>query len=112
MDPVDLVQRQLEAYNARDLEAFVATYSETIKVFRMPAAEPAIAGKAQLSEIYATQRFNLPGLRAEIVNRIALGNKVIDHERVWGVHARPVEVVAVYEVSGGLIQNVWFFSGE
>lgn len=110
MNAVDVVQRQLEAYNARDLERFVATYSDTVRVFRMPAPEPAIVGKAQLSEFYAKQRFNLPGLRAEIVNRIALGNKVIDHERVWRVHEHPFEAAAVYEVSAGVIQNVWFFS--
>ena len=79
-------------------------------IFRVPAPEPAIVGKARLSEFYATQRFNLPGLRADIVSRIVLGNKVFDHERVWGVHEQPFEAVAVYEVSGGLIQNVWFFS--
>ena len=39
-----------------------------------------------------------------------MGNKVVDHERVWGVHEQPFEAVAVYEVSAGLIQNVWFFA--
>ena len=37
MNPVDIVQEQLEAYNARDLDRFAATYSETIRIFRMPA---------------------------------------------------------------------------
>ncbi len=78
----------------------------------MPSVEPSISGKARFAEFYATQRFNLPGLRAEIVNRIVLGNKVIDHERVWGVHAGPMEVAAVYDVVGERIERVWFFSAE
>ncbi len=60
----------------------VARYSETITIFRMPSTEPIVSGKVALAAFYSMQRFNLPGLRAEIVNRIVLGNKVIDHERV------------------------------
>jgi hypothetical protein len=108
MNPVDIVQEQLEAYNARDLERFAATYSDTIQIFRMPAGEPAIAGQVQLRDTYRG-RFASPNLHAEIVNRIVIGNKVIDHERVVGIEAGPIEAVAVYEVGGGLIRAVWFF---
>jgi hypothetical protein len=110
MAAIDVVQRQVDAYNARDLDRFVATYSETIAIFRMPSTEPIISGKSELAKFYATQRFNLPGLRAEIVDRMVLGNKVIDHERVWGVRDAPLEIAAVYEVAGELIERVWFFA--
>ena len=106
------VQIQLEAYNARDLQRFVAVYSEDVRVYRLPATEPILAGKAAFTEHYATQRFHLPGLRAEIVRRIVLGNKVIDHERVYGVREQPYEVVAVYEVVDGLILTGLFFSAD
>jgi len=71
-----IVERQVDAYNARDLDRFVATFSDAILIYRMPSIEPVLSGKAQLAEFYATQRFNRPGLRAEIMNRIVLGNKV------------------------------------
>ena len=112
MSAVDVVQRQVEAYNDHDLDRFVSAYSETITIFRMPSAEPSISGKAQLAEFYSSQRFNLPALRAQIVNRMVLGDKVIDHERVWGVRDRPIEVVAIYQVVGDLIERVWFFSPD
>jgi hypothetical protein len=105
---VDIVQRQLEAYNARDLEAFAATYAEDVKLYRMPTAQPTTAGKAALREVYR-QRFASPSLHAQILFRIVLGNKVVDHERVVGIREHPVEVLAVYEVDGGLIRAVWFF---
>jgi hypothetical protein len=105
---VDVVQEQLEAYNARDLDRFAATYGEDIRIYRLPAPEAAIVGQAQLREAYA-KRFASPNLHAEIVNRIVLGNKVIDHERVVGIKDTPIEAVAVYEVADGLIQVVWFF---
>ena len=107
-DPVDIVQEQLEAYNARDLERFSATYSDDIRIYRLPATEPAIVGKAQLAETYR-KRFSAPGLHATIVNRMVLGNKVIDHERVVGIKEVPIEAVAVYEVVDGHIRTVWFF---
>src|SRR5438046_2017725 len=108
MTPTEIVQLQLEAYNARDLDAFARTYADSIRIFRMPATEPAIVGMEKLREVYRN-RFRSAGLHAEIVNRIVLGNKIIDHERVVGIEENPVEALAVYEVAGGLIQTVWFF---
>ncbi len=81
-------------------------------VFRIPAVEPAIAGKAQFAVFYATQRFNLPDLHADIVNRIVLGNKIIDHERISGVRETPFEIVVAYEVVGDVIERVWTFAPE
>ena len=107
MNVTDIVQRQLEAYNARDLDRFVATYAEAIKIYRLPATEPAIVGKEQLAAVYR-ERFSSPSLHAEILTRIVLGNKVIDHERVRGIRETLVEAVAIYEVVAGLIETVWF----
>jgi len=108
MRPVDLVQRQLDAYNARDLDAFVATYADDVRVYRLPGAAPVLDGKAMLAEHYRTKRFNLPKLHADLVARIELGNKVIDHERVHGVRDEPFEALAIYEVVDGVIRTVWF----
>lgn len=107
MPPETVVQLQLEACNARDLPRFVACYSDQIQVFRPPAAEPALLGKAALAQYDATQRFNRPGLHAQLVNRMVLDRRVIDHERIVGVGEEPFEVAVVYEVADGLIQAVW-----
>jgi hypothetical protein len=109
MNPVDLVQRQLVAYNARDLTAFLECFAPSVRVFRPPLLEPSLLGKAQMAEFYATQRFNCPNLRAEILNRVVLGNKVFDHERIFGVLEEPFEMVVVFEVQNNLIQNVFSF---
>jgi hypothetical protein len=107
---VDIVQRQVDAYNAHDLARFVAEYSDDIEIYRMPATEPGIRGKEQLREFYAAQRFNRPLLRAEIVNRIVVGNKVVDHERVFGVQDAALEVIVAYDVVDGLIRRAWMFA--
>lgn len=109
MTPEALVQAQLDAYDAHDLQAFIACYSEDIKVYRPPAAEPVLAGKAAFADFYATQRFNRPALRAQVLNRMVLGNKVVDHERIAGLGDAPLEAAAVYEIKGGFISTVWFY---
>ena len=103
------VQRQLEAYNAHDIERFAAEYTEDIQVFRPPAAEPVLSGKQAFSEHYAKNRFTIPNLHATVVNRMVSGNKVVDHERIVGLAPEVVEAIAVYEVEGSRIKKVWFF---
>ena len=109
MNPADPVQRQLEAYNAHDLDRFVAEYAEDVQVFKPPATEPLLSGKQAFAEHYATNRFTLPDLHAEVVQRIVSGNTVVDHERVTGLGEGGVEAVAVYRVVDGLIAAVWFY---
>ena len=110
-DPAAFAQRQLEAYNARDLARFVAEYTEDVQVWRLPGTEPVLVGRAALAEHYRVHRFHLPALHAEVVNRMVFGNKVIDHERVSGVQATTMEVAAIYEVTPAGISKVWFVSG-
>lgn len=109
MTPEQLAQEQLDAYNARDLQRFVACYAEDVKLYRPPTATPFISSREQLATHYATNRFNLPGLHAQLCGRLVVGNKVFDHERVHGVREQPFEVLAAYEVRDGLIQAAYFF---
>ena len=88
---------------------FTAEYSDDIRVFRPPAKEPVLEGKKAFSEHYAKNRFSLPSLHAEIVNRMVVGSRVVDHERISGLQQGIVEAIAVYEVQDGLIRTVWFY---
>jgi hypothetical protein len=112
MTPEQIVQRQLEAYNAHDLDAFCDTYAEDVEIILLPDPAPALRGRDALRAFYACQRFNLPALHATIRQRMVLGNKVIDHEHVTGLDTQPREVVAIYEVIDGLIARVWFVAPE
>ncbi len=88
----------------------MVNFSDTVKVYRMATMELGIDGKAAMANFYATERFNHPGLRAELVTRFVLGNKIFDRERIWGMSDVPLEVVAVFEVQDGLIQTMWAYS--
>jgi hypothetical protein len=107
--PEDPVQRQLDAYNAHDLERFVAEYSDDVKVFRPPGTDPVLSGKKAFAEHYAQNRFTLPKLHARLVDRIVCGNIVVDHEDITGLSEANLAAVAVYEVVDGRIRTVWFF---
>jgi hypothetical protein len=108
LNPAAFAQRQLDAYNARDLERFVREYAEDVVVYRLPDPNPIIVGRAALAAHYRESRFNLPELHAKVVNRMVFGNKVIDQEVVVGVPGAPLEVAAIYEVSDQGICKVWF----
>lgn len=103
------VQRQLDAYNVRDLQRFLAEYAENVVVYRPPDPLPAIQGKQRLAEHYANNRFHLPQLHARLINRIVAGDIVVDQEEVTGVPGGVLGALAVYKVKDGVIQAVWFF---
>jgi hypothetical protein len=111
MTPIELAQEQLDAYNAHDLPRFLAVYSDSVTVFRLPDTRPFVVGKTDFAKLYV-ERFQQPELHAEVVQRIAFGDKVIDHERVTGLCAEVVEVAAMYYVQNGLIQTVWFLAAQ
>lgn len=111
-EPEAVVQRQLVAYNAKDLDAFAAEYADDVREYRPPAKEPFLDGKAAFKAYYGEKRFVLPTLHAEVVQRMVVGNKVADHERISGIGPSAVEGLAVYEVVAGKIKNVWFHSDE
>lgn len=109
MDAVIPVEKQFQAYNQHDLAAFVACYSDDFVAYRMPNLSPSLEGKAALEMFYKNHRFNNKALRAELVSRTVLGNKVFDHEIIYGIYDQPVNSIAVFEVENGLIKTAWFY---
>lgn len=111
-EPEVIVQAQLEAYNAHDIDAFVATYADDAQIFEHPAKLLAV-GSAQLRERYVA-RFKEPNLHAVIAKRIVMGNTVVDHERITRTFPEgpgTLEAVAIYEIQGGKIAKVWLVMG-
>lgn len=112
LDSASVVQRQLDAYNAYDLEALLETYAEDAQQFEHPAKLLA-SGITQLRERFAI-RFAEPNLHAQLLNRIVMGNIVIDHElvtRTFPEGPGTIELVATYEVLNGKIAKAWFITG-
>lgn len=107
-----VVQRQLEAYNARDVDALLTTYAPDAQLFEHPSRLLA-SGAAELRERF-TARFREPNLHALLLHRVAAGNFVIDHERVTRTFPEgpgEMELVMIYEVRDGRIANTWTIAG-
>jgi hypothetical protein len=108
MTAEQIVNRQLEYYNSHDLEGFASTYSKTIRIYNQGETTPYIEGIEALRKRYA-ERFSVPGLHAEIANRMVMGSFVIDYENITAEDEnKAAKAIAIYEVRDGLIQNVWF----
>jgi dienelactone hydrolase len=105
--PVEVVSRQLEAYNRHDLEQFLATYAPNAVMHSRDGRT--LTGRRALREVYGP-RLAAGKCRAEIVNRIAEGGWVVDHEIAHGIEPEPIRVLAAYRVLDGLIAEVRFFA--
>ncbi|QCX00403.1 steroid delta-isomerase [Aggregatimonas sangjinii] len=101
-----IVDKQLEAYNARDIDAFLATYSNDIKLFRYPN-RLTDEGQEALRKGYEDFFARTPDLNCEIKNRIQIGNKVIDEEYLT-IKGTSYSAVAIYEIENGKISKVTF----
>ena len=101
-----VVQQQLDAYNSGDIDAFMATYSEDIKLYNYPA-KLLSEGKAVMRDNYGSFFTANPELKCMIKNRIVLGNKVIDQEIISMKNSK-FSALAIYEVEGDKIVKVTF----
>jgi hypothetical protein len=84
MSPIeDAVERQVRAYNARDLETFVACYAEAV-IVEDAEGTAVMSGRDELRERYRELFERFPDQHAEIVARIRVRAYVVDDERISG----------------------------
>lgn len=106
------IQRQLDAYNAKDLDGLLAIYAADAQMFEYPATLAA-TGTTELRQRFAG-RFQEPDLHAQLLKRIVMGNIVVDHELVTRTFAEgtgTIELTMIYEVQNGKIQRAWMIPG-
>jgi hypothetical protein len=103
MSAAEVVSRQVEAYNARDLDRFLACYSPGV-VIRSGDGTVLMQGHDAMREAYG-ERFAQGGLHAEILNRVELGSWVVDEEHVTAEDL-DLRAVVAYEVGDALIERV------
>jgi hypothetical protein len=104
-DPEAVVQRQLDTYNARDIEGFLATFSDSAKIYSFGNPTPLAIGKEAIRSIYSNMFSASPNLHSTLVNRIVFENKIFDHESITGRNgsSEPLELVMLYIVKNGVI---------
>ena len=105
--PGDIVDRQLAAYNARDIDAYCSLFAPDAVICTINTGQELARG-IEAIRAYYVERFRSSHLVCHIKTRVALAEFVVDHEQVRGVGAGVLEVIAIYEVRDSLIQAVRF----
>ena len=104
--PTDLAQRQLNAYNFRNINAFLEPYAEDVEVYNYPD-KLLFKGKETMRKSYSQMFKNTPNLHCELIGRVAQGNIVIDKERVQ-FGGKIIEAIAIYHIENNKIKKVYF----
>ncbi|MFN0043692.1 MAG: nuclear transport factor 2 family protein [Alphaproteobacteria bacterium] len=107
-----VVKRQFDAYNAHDLDAYMACFAPGIEMFAFGESKPFLSGHDAVRAFYGAKRFNIPALRAELHNEIVLGDTVVYLESLIDLEpGRRQTAIAIHKVEKGLIARMWFIRG-
>jgi len=106
--PEELAQKQLDAYNAGDIDKFLEVYSDSVKIFDFPNTLT-MQGKENMRQVYGQMFQNTPDLHCTLVNRMVMGNTVIDQESVvFRKDMPPAKAIAIYKIANNKIAEVYF----
>lgn len=107
------VQMQLEAYNAKDIDAFMEWWADDCDYYAFPST--LLAKGASDIKARHIERFKEPNLFGKLLSRSVVGNLVVDYEtvtRTFPEGAGVVDVICIYEIADGKIAKAWFKMGE
>ena len=102
---MEVVDRQIEAYNARDIDAFIACYAADALV-EDGHSNVLMHGVDAIRARYEAFFREFPSLHCEIKQRIAVGAWAVDQEEITGSEPAPVAAVVAYHVTDDLIDRV------
>ncbi len=108
-----VVQAQLDAYNAKDIDALLATYAPDAEQYVLHG-ELLARGHEQM-RVRFLARFAEPNLHARLLSRTVIGNVVADLEliaRTFPEGLGTIEMLCLYEVADGRIRKASFVTGE
>jgi uncharacterized protein (TIGR02246 family) len=108
MSIADIAQAQLDAYNDQDLDRYVGYFTEDCVIADFNGAITS-NGRAAIKERYAKAFATFPENKAVLLNRIVVGNTVVDHEDVIrSPGGDRFQVAAIYTFRGDQIARVDF----
>jgi hypothetical protein len=105
----DVVDAQIEAYRAKDVERFLSQYADDASVVLFDGT-PMFADKQAMREQYGNLFAGSLDLHLTVASRMAAGDFVVDEEHVSGMHFgdMPTEMTAlsVYRVTNAKITRL------
>jgi hypothetical protein len=107
----DMIVKAVRAYNAKDLDGYIACFSPDVEVFNASGVLM-FKGADKLKDYLETFFLNNPNAKRKILDRVVSGNKIVEREQLVGLKGAPEQsVTSVYELDNGLIKS-FFFIGE
>lgn len=113
MSPESVVQTQLDAYNAKDIEGLLEAYAPDAAQFTLHGDRLAKGGEEL--RVRFLQRFAEPDLYARLLSRTVVGSVVVDFESItrnFPEGLGTIEMLCIYQVRDGRIQMASFATGE
>ncbi len=100
--PEETVQANLDAYNAKDIAAFTASYSTEAKFCKIDGTV-LLADREAIAAFHQKFFVGNPGAHCQILQHVVMGPFVVDHQQITVEGRPPMNVMLVSEVRDGLI---------
>jgi uncharacterized protein (TIGR02246 family) len=111
--PAAVVQRFVDAANARDAAAMAALVAPDAVFAQFPGERVFAEGRDGIRRFYEGMLPGLPpAFRITIEPRVVEGNLVIDQEHFAGMPPEQSRATWIYQVQGGLIRRAWAMNGR
>ncbi len=111
--PEDVVQRQLDAFNDHDLDAFLLCFADDVVIYDLVDGSVVLRGIDAFRDRYERVFRERPLVRAELAGRLSLSSFIVDRELLTDAEEHPPEdALAIYQVVGGVVTRMWFIEPE
>jgi hypothetical protein len=103
-----VVEKQMHAFDNRDIESMMTVFNNDIKIISFSDNKILIDGFEECEKMYSDLFKHSPKLYAEILNTIIFENKAIVHEFIFGRNGsdKKTEQVIIFEVENEKISKI------
>lgn len=110
MNPnVQIIDKQLHAYNNLDFETFASCYHENIQSYSLETQAQLENMSGEKFFAHYKEKFKQnPEILCEVTERIVHDDLVIDKERITSCNDNNHREMVIYKVKDGLISKMWF----
>lgn len=107
-----IVQRQMDAYNAHDAQAYAACFTPDAQFVRHPGIT-ALSGHDEIYKAFAKFFREHKAARLRVLYRAELGpTTVIEHQVTEGADQNALPGLVIYKIQNGLIAAAWIVPAE
>ncbi len=107
----NVVQRNIDAYNAHDARALAETFTPDAQFIQHPGIL-IYDGKEAIYKGYADSFRKNKNAHCQVLHRSLLGARIVDEAEFTGLGKLPVKGIIIYELRNGLIANIWAIPPE